>query len=50
MRNRYEIGQYDVTDRGNTVGLERLEDLYLEGRWGEPNVSHRSSDAGNALL
>jgi len=33
MRNRYEIGQYDVTDRGNTVGLERLEDLYLEGRW-----------------
>ena len=33
MRNRYEVGQYDVTDRGNTVGLERLEDLYLEGRW-----------------
>jgi hypothetical protein len=33
MRNRYEIGQYDVTNRGNTVGLERLEDLYIEGQW-----------------
>ncbi len=33
MRNRYEIGQYDVTHRGQTVGLERLEDLYIEGTW-----------------
>ena len=38
MRNRYEMGQYDVTDHGNTVGLERLEDLYVEGRWSHQRI------------
>ena len=38
FRNRYEIGQYDITNRGNTVGLERLEDLYIEGKWASEGV------------
>lgn len=28
--NRYEAGQFDITDRGTTKGLERIEQLNLE--------------------
>ena len=33
LRNRYEIGQYDVTDRLAYRELERLEDLFVEKEW-----------------
>ena len=33
LRNRYEIGQYDVTDRLAYRELERLEDLFVEKKW-----------------
>ena len=38
LRNRYEIGQYDVTDRLAYTELERLEDLFVEKQWASTYV------------
>ena len=38
LRNRYEIGQYDVTDRLAYTELERLEDLFIEKKWAHTHL------------